>query len=341
MVNQAMRLPRKRPGRVRIRSADPGVRNPGNVVVDVWWDADAVRDWTSRYRKRKRTPVKECPYPQFQLQLLLGDAMIPASVTNVFRFGPVKCILAQEQFLRVHADALIRSDPDWIAIETQDGKGKRLIGKVAATLFTHSLHAGALFPGFCQQTQVTFVPATWKTEMLNIPPGRQNYTKRKKASVAEVQRLLKERGMGDTAAILLEHESVRDVSDALLQALRFFVHQYPPNLWNATDHAAGPVQKKKKSSHRRHRPRRRREAREAREPKKRKRVSQPEEPTSVPRLATPRMPSPPSPLSSPGTPSMALVVSAAVPEHLRVIVARGQRLLGASLVGTVLLDRLP
>ena len=234
-----MRVPRKRSGRVRIRSTDPGVRNPGNVVLDLWWDAETVAAMQTKYGK-KAIPAAACPTPQFKVQVLMGDSVVPTSVRNVKRLGPVKCIDAQETFFHNHAEALFKCDPDWIILETQDGLGSRLIAKVTAAMYVHALHAKALYPGFCTETRVRFVPATWKTEQLNLPKGRKFYEKRKKASVAETQRILKERGLHRVATRVAAHVAVRDMSDAFMQALRTFTHLFPPNKWDASRHARGP-----------------------------------------------------------------------------------------------------
>ena len=195
------------PPHTRVLSFDPGARRPGIAVVDLWWSDDPKAEW-----------------PRLRPLLLMGDPLVPSSIKNVKRYGSTQCVKALMAYFATHQQAMFQDfAPDVAIIETQKGLNNRLVDKLSVAMFIECSHAHELY-GAPEDMRVTMCPATWKTQGLGVPPGTASYNARKEAAVAKTQDLLRANGFGATADNLVGHEAQRDVSDAFMQAVQFFMH---------------------------------------------------------------------------------------------------------------------
>lgn len=198
--------------RVRILSIDPGARRPGFACVECWWDPEQP----------------DQHWPCMKPLLLMGDPVVSADVPNVKKYGRTKCIDALDAFFLTHGEAIFGFAPDVAVIETQKGVNNRLVDTISMVMYLLCRHARELFPGACKSDmRVTMCPATWKTQGLGVPPGSRFYDARKNATVAKTRELLRDAGFPRTADVVAKDEAVRDISDAFMQAIQYFMHAFP------------------------------------------------------------------------------------------------------------------
>lgn len=196
---------------VRILSIDPGARRPGFACIECWWDDDDTNTW-----------------PRIKPLLLMGDPVISSEVRSVKKFGRIKCINALDDFFQAHGEELFKHKPDFAVVETQKGQNNRLIDSLSMVMYATCRHAHKLFPDTCHAAMKTSMcPATWKTQGLGVAPGPSFYHARKAACVAKARELLCANGYHRTAANVAKDEAKNDISDALMQAVQFFMHTFP------------------------------------------------------------------------------------------------------------------
>lgn len=194
---------------VRVLSIDPGARRPGFACVECWWGSGTT-------------------WPCVKPLLLMGDPVISSDVHSVKKFGRIKCVDALDDFFQTHGRELFAHKPDFTIIETQKGVNNRLIDSLSMVMYVTCRHAHKLFPEFCGTAmRVSMCPATWKTQGLGVPPGAQHYNARKRACVKKTHELLRANGFPRTAANIATDEAKRDISDAFMQAVQFFMHTFP------------------------------------------------------------------------------------------------------------------
>ena len=208
IVVPAPDAPAPRDGSVCILSIDPGARRPGIACVRVAWGDEADAEW-----------------PHITPLVLMGDPLVPSSVKNVKTRGSTRVVTDCLAYFQAHAAALFGAAPDVAVIETQKGLNNRLIDKLSVAMFVECKHAAKLF-GAPEAMRTVMCPATWKTNDLGVLAGTANYNARKEATVAKTQELLRGGGFGATADVLVGHEAERDISDAFMQAVQYFMHTH-------------------------------------------------------------------------------------------------------------------
>lgn len=190
-----------------ILSVDPGARQPGIAVVEVWPSNDESAKW-----------------PQFRPIVLMGDPVVPSTVMDVKKHGIHKCIDALHQYFSNHREALFGARPVVAIIETQKGLHNRFADKLSVAMYTLLCRASELY-GAPADMIVRMCPATWKTQGLGVEAGDAQYDRRKEATRVCTQELLCAAGYVSTAARLSQSPAVRDISDAFMQAIQFYKHE--------------------------------------------------------------------------------------------------------------------
>lgn len=192
--------------RTRILSFDPGLVRPGVALVEVWWEPGSREAW-----------------PRVIPLVLLGETTIPTgkSLTNMSISDGIAAFAA---YLHTHAATLFRHRLDYILVETQRNTAfTRKTIELSRAMFALLAFAQQDL-GIHGHPVVRMVPPGWKTQGLGVPAGAGFYNQRKAASVAQTTCLLRREGMVQTVARLQRHRAKRDVSDAFMQAVQFFMH---------------------------------------------------------------------------------------------------------------------
>ena len=191
---------------MRILSIDPGTRKPGIAVVQVWWDRGG-----------------EDPWPRYNLEVLLGDPIIPSTIPNAITFGVFRSVPYFDQFFRAHAETLFADPIDFIVVEQPHGQKGRFAPLCSLAVYG-MLQAGQERYGIRGDPTITMCSSKWKTAGLGVEAGDEHYDKRKDACVEQTEWLLQRNGMVQTAQQVRGHVARNDISDAFMQALQFFMH---------------------------------------------------------------------------------------------------------------------
>lgn len=239
MLARGFRVPPKPEGRIRFTSIDPGIRDPGFVVVDVWWTAeDCTPAAHAKCRHTKTRFLCRC-MPQFTLHVALGEEVVGGEV-NLKKAAVPEYLVPLMEYFAEFQEVLFSPDTDFVLVEQQDTNPHRnrfqstntrlLPTNASIGCFVHALLAPKMYSQASPSTQVTFVKPTWKTETAELPKSCTRI-QRKKAAMEIVKKLMEVREQQALWTIIRKHRAKWDICDALCQALRYFVHSFPAATW--------------------------------------------------------------------------------------------------------------